>query len=100
METWTFARGQALLIAETGNLLLLRPPRNKGEQPWFERATELRASASQLAKSLGERDYERSRQGLTTLANSCNRCHDAFRVPVHITPFAPPPAAEKTSRLR
>src|SRR5437660_10953444 len=25
-ETWMFARGQALLIAETGNLLLLRPP--------------------------------------------------------------------------
>src|SRR5438105_15939040 len=29
-DTWTFARGQALLIAETGNLLLLRPPRNQG----------------------------------------------------------------------
>src|SRR4051812_28081921 len=27
-DTWGFARGQALLIAETGNLLLLRPPRN------------------------------------------------------------------------
>src|SRR5882724_1944572 len=29
-EAWTFARGQALLLAETGNLLLLRPPRNNG----------------------------------------------------------------------
>src|SRR5258708_2326017 len=26
-EAWSFARGQALLIAETGNLLLIRPPR-------------------------------------------------------------------------
>ena len=27
VKTWTFARGQALLIAETGNLLMLRPPK-------------------------------------------------------------------------
>src|SRR5262245_60590679 len=25
-QAWTFARGQALLLAETGNLLMLRPP--------------------------------------------------------------------------
>ena len=29
-DTWTFIRGQSLLIAETGNLLLLRPPRSGG----------------------------------------------------------------------
>src|SRR5262245_42041144 len=28
-QTWTFARGQAVLIAETANLLMLRPPRSK-----------------------------------------------------------------------
>ena len=27
---WKFVRGQALLIAESGNLLLLRPPHNAG----------------------------------------------------------------------
>jgi hypothetical protein len=95
-EAWAFARGQALLIAETANLLMLRPPRNKGEQRWFERATDLRSSAAQLARSLGNRDYEGSREDLTALANSCNRCHEAFRTPVRITPFAAPPAVEKT----
>ena len=35
VEAWTFVRGQALLIAETGNLLLLRPPRNPGEPVWL-----------------------------------------------------------------
>ena len=29
-DAWTFARGQALLIAETGNLLMLRQPRAEG----------------------------------------------------------------------
>ena len=34
-QGWTFARGQALLIAEGANLLMLRPPKNQGEQAWF-----------------------------------------------------------------
>src|SRR4051812_23033871 len=29
-DTWRFVRGQALLIAEGGNLLMLRPPRTGG----------------------------------------------------------------------
>src|SRR5712691_11758785 len=37
-QSWIFARGQALLIAETANLLMLRPPRNKGETAWMERS--------------------------------------------------------------
>ncbi|HZY85374.1 MAG TPA: hypothetical protein VFE78_11120, partial [Gemmataceae bacterium] len=28
VETWAFVRGQALLVAESGNLLMLRPPKN------------------------------------------------------------------------
>src|SRR5882762_2117380 len=28
-EGWAFARGQALLLAEAGNLLMMRPPKTK-----------------------------------------------------------------------
>src|ERR1700733_3757031 len=38
LQTWTFARGQALLIAETANLLTLRPPRSSGQAVWFDRS--------------------------------------------------------------
>src|SRR5437016_6311219 len=31
-QAWKFARGQALLVAEGGNLLMLRPPKNQGQQ--------------------------------------------------------------------
>ena len=55
VETWTFARGQALLIAETGNLLMLRPPRNTGQTAWLERANELRSAAARLARTLARR---------------------------------------------
>jgi hypothetical protein len=86
-QSWTFARGQALLIAETANLLMLRPPKNSGEIPWMARAMDLRSAAAQLAQTIAKRDYEGSRQGLVNLAGLCNRCHQTFRVKVQIVAF-------------
>jgi hypothetical protein len=87
-EAWTFGRGQALLIAETGNLLLLRPPQKRGQAEWLDGAAELRDAAAALARSVANRDFERSRTALGDLANRCNRCHQAFRVTQRIVPFA------------
>ena len=91
LEAWTFARGQALLIAETGNLLLLRPPKNQGRDNWQMRATELRDSATALARVIARRDYDGSRKAMGALASTCNRCHQSFQAPVRIVPFARPP---------
>src|SRR5580704_18105487 len=79
VKQWIFARGQALLIAETGNLLMLRPPKSQGQAVWFDRAMELRTGAQQLAKTLVSQDYDKSKAGLIGLAATCNRCHQAFR---------------------
>jgi hypothetical protein len=89
-QSWTYARGQALLIAETANLLMLRPPKNQGEAVWFERSMELRANAQQLAAVLAKKDVEAGKVGMQAVANSCNRCHQTFRVSVEIVPFQPP----------
>jgi cytochrome c556 len=89
-DAWAFTRGQALLIAETGNLLMIRPPHNQGQEAWMDRSTALRDAAKSLAKACGNRDYEGSRAGLADVANACNRCHQTFRVSVHIVPFAEP----------
>jgi len=95
--SWVFARGQALLIAETANLLMLRPPKNQGEPIWFARSMDLRNQAQQLAEILAKKDLERGKAGLQGVANSCNRCHQSFRVPVEIVPFQP---AEPAPPLR
>jgi hypothetical protein len=87
-EAWAFARGQALLIAETGNLLLMRPPRQRGREAWLERAVGLREAATALARAAGNREYPRSRALLGELAQACNRCHQTFRVATRIQPFA------------
>jgi hypothetical protein len=94
-QGWTFARGQALLIAEGANLLMLRPPKNQGEQAWFERSMELRSYATQLGQITARKDLDRAKTALTTLANSCNRCHQTFRVQVQITPFEAEPPLPK-----
>lgn len=94
-QGWIFARGQALLIAESANLLMLRPPKNSGEPLWMERSMDLRAQAQQLAQIVSKKDVDRAKAGMSQVANSCNRCHQTFRVPVEIVPFqpleAPPP---------
>jgi hypothetical protein len=100
LKAWTFARGQALLLAETANLLMLRPPKNQGQAMWFDRSMALRDASRELAKAVGEKDYERGRAGLLKVAAVCNSCHQSFRVSVEIVPFAQPPVekAEASNR--
>jgi hypothetical protein len=83
-EAWVFARGQALLLAETGNLLMIRPPNNAGQDQWMEYAASFRETASRLARACGTRDEAGARRGLSELAGACNRCHQTFRVPVRV----------------
>jgi hypothetical protein len=91
-ETWTFARGQALIIAETGNLLLLRPPRNQGRDTWMRLAMDMRKEAGALAQALGRQDLELCRTDLVRLTNACNTCHKTFRVAVQVGPGNAEPA--------
>ena len=94
-DAWKFLRGQALLIAENGNLLMLRPPHNEGEAVWQERAAALRTTATKLANVFSERDYIRSRAGLIDLASACNDCHASFRVASRVLPFSQEPEPRK-----
>jgi hypothetical protein len=88
VQAWTFARGQALLIAETSNLLLIRPPKGEAQNIWFENAMTLRVTATQLAAAAAEKDYAKAKGLFLSVAKSCNSCHSTFSVPVQIQPFA------------
>jgi hypothetical protein len=86
-EAWTFLRGQALLVAESSNLLLMRPPRNEGQAAWQELAAAQRTAATKLARAAASRDYVKSRVALADLTNACNRCHRTFRVATQLDPL-------------
>jgi hypothetical protein len=79
-DGWVHARGQSLLLAETGNLLMLRPPKNQGQDIWYRHATALRDTSTKLARLTAARDLARSRTTLAEVANTCNQCHQTFRV--------------------
>jgi len=86
-EAWQFARGQSLLLAETANLLLLRPPKSaKAEAAWMARATEFRDAAVRLARTTSAQDAPKSQAALLSLATTCNRCHETFRVEMRVKP--------------
>jgi hypothetical protein len=87
-DKWGMVRGQAQLIAENGNLLLLRPARSQGQETWLERAADLRAKAIALDEAAAKSDFARSRAALTALAGACNRCHESFKVSVRVQAFA------------
>jgi hypothetical protein len=90
-EAWGFLRGQALLIAEGGNLLMLRPPKTRAAQDrWMARAAELRAAGVRVARAAAEKDYVGARAGLADLANVCNRCHESFGVRERANPTRVP----------
>src|SRR4051794_9859559 len=85
-DTWAFVRGQALLLAETGNLLLLRPPRNNGRDTWMKLAMAMRDEAAELARKAAARNHAGSKTALQNVTNACNRCHQTFRVNVRVAP--------------
>ena len=86
-ETWSFVRGQALLVAESGNLLMMRPPKTKAAQDqWMARAADVRAAGSKVAKAANDRDYLAARAAHAELANACNRCHERFQVKSRVSP--------------
>jgi hypothetical protein len=78
---WKLVRGQSLLMAETANLLMIRPPRGaRAEELWMGRATELRDAAGKLARSAAAKDFGKARQALAGVAATCNGCHEMFRI--------------------
>jgi hypothetical protein len=85
-DGWTVVRGQSLLIAESGNLLMLRPPKNQGQDAWMRLATDLRERATDVARQAANRNYDKAGSAFADLTTSCNRCHQTFQVPVRVGP--------------
>ena len=91
-EGWAFGRGQALLVAESANLLMLRPPKTAaGQEAWMARSGDMRDAATRLARFAAAKKLPESRLALRDLAAACNKCHETFRVETRIKPFAEKP---------
>ncbi|MEZ6056575.1 MAG: hypothetical protein R3C01_07710 [Planctomycetaceae bacterium] len=74
---WRGVKSDALLLAEGGNLLLSRGPK-ENRKLWDEHAIAIRSTGAELYKATKARDHAAARPHWEALVRKCNACHDDF----------------------
>lgn len=74
---WKGIKSDSLILAEGGNLLLLRKPQEDAAS-WDELSSSMRESGSLLYQSAKKKDYPAARQHYELMLKKCNACHDKF----------------------
>ncbi len=75
--TWKSIKSGSLILAEGGNLLLLRGPQDERAK-WIEHATAVRRIGGELYQAAKKKDADKSQQLYRTLLDNCNSCHQQF----------------------
>jgi hypothetical protein len=74
---WKAIRSEALILAEGGNLLLLRKP-EKDADKWAEYSAASRDSGAELFKAAKKKDFATAKKAYETMLTHCNACHKQF----------------------
>lgn len=74
---WKPIKADALILAEGGNLLLLRTPEDEGAQ-WEQFSLEVRKSGGELYRAAKKGDYTAAQSHYQAMIKSCNACHQEF----------------------
>jgi hypothetical protein len=76
-SAWKGIKSNALILAEGGNLLLIRTP-EKEANAWQSHAVDVRELGGKLYRTAKTKDYDEARTIYVSLLNKCNSCHDKF----------------------
>lgn len=82
-KAWKPIKANSLILAENGNLLMLRGP-EEDKAAWNALAAKLREEGKLLYQSAKKRDYELARRHYVNFVTSCNACHEKFADGEHI----------------
>lgn len=74
---WKSLKSDAMILAEGGNLLLLRTPKEDAAA-WNELSAAVRDSGAGLYQAARKKDFQAARQQYEALLLKCNACHDKF----------------------
>ncbi len=74
---WKSIKSDSLILAEAGNLLLIRHP-EKNEDTWREHAVTVRDLGGRFYQAARKKDYSAAKQSYTAMLQKCNSCHNAF----------------------
>jgi hypothetical protein len=76
---WKAIRSEALILAEGGNLLILRKPgAAKEAEEWVKYSVATRDAGAELFKAAKAKDFAASKKAYGTMLNHCNACHQKF----------------------
>ena len=76
-QDWSALRAQALLLAESGNLLLIGA-RVRDEDEWTRQAAALRDSAEAAAKAAAAKDATALSEAGDRVYETCEQCHQQY----------------------
>jgi hypothetical protein len=74
---WKAIRSDVLILAEGGNLLLMRKPGKEAEK-WTEYSIASRDAGAEVFKAAKKKDYDAAKKAYQTMIVSCNACHKQF----------------------
>lgn len=74
---WKVIKGESLVLAEAGNLLLLRAPEEDAAD-WNALSAEVRDLGGALYQAGKAKDFAKARSAYEGMIRKCNACHDKF----------------------
>jgi hypothetical protein len=76
-QVWKAIRSDALILAESCNLLLYRKP-DKDADKWVEFSLATRDAGAKFYLAAKQRDFPNSRKAYELMLTQCNACHKQF----------------------
>jgi cytochrome c553 len=74
---WKAIKADSLILAESGNLLLIRQP-EKDATDWVKHSTQVRDTGGKLYEAAKAKDYAAARKHYESMIQNCNACHKQF----------------------
>ena len=82
-KAWKAIKADALVLAEAGNLLLIREPKDEVAD-WVEHSVQVREFGGQLYRAAKAKDHATARKHYESMVKNCNACHHQFAGGEHI----------------
>lgn len=82
-QGWKAMKVGSLILAEGGNLLLLRQP-EKNAADWNKYSTEVRDFGGAFYRAAQAKDFDKASANYKSMVQSCNACHHQFAGGEHI----------------
>lgn len=80
---WGKIKSGALILAEGGNLLLMRVPEEDADD-FKKHSVNTRKYAALVYRHAGKKEFKEARQAYEKMITSCNQCHEQFEDGRHI----------------